>query len=58
MSSGITASSPPGISTPAASFASALAALPLLAVVDRGSLWPWAAYRAGLALVLLRESRP
>ena len=42
----------------AAAFASALAALPLLRVVDRGGpLWPWALERAGLALVLLRESR-
>ena len=42
----------------AAAFASALAALPLLRVVDRGGpLWPWALERGGLALVLLRESR-
>lgn len=41
----------------AAAFASALAALPLLGVVDRGGpLWPWALERVGLALVLLRES--
>jgi undecaprenyl-diphosphatase len=41
----------------AASFASALAALPAVRLVDRGPLWPWAAYRAGVALALLRESR-
>jgi len=42
----------------AAAFASALATLPLLGVVDRGGpLWPWAAERAGLALMLLRQSR-
>jgi undecaprenyl-diphosphatase len=41
-----------------AAFASALAAMPLLRIVDRGGpLWPWAAERLGLALVLLRESR-
>jgi undecaprenyl-diphosphatase len=39
-------------------FASALAALPALRTVDRGGpLWPWAAERIGLALLLLRESR-
>ncbi len=43
----------------AAAFVGALAALPLLRVVDRGGpLWPWAAERAGLALLVLRESRP
>ena len=42
----------------AAAFASALASLPLLRMVDRGGpLWPWAAERVGLALLLLRESR-
>ena len=42
----------------AAAFVSALATLPLLRMVDRGGpLWPWAAERAGLALLLLRESR-
>ena len=42
----------------AAAFASALASLPLLRIVDRGGpLWPWAAERLGLALVVLRESR-
>jgi undecaprenyl-diphosphatase len=40
-----------------AAFASALATLPLVRLVDRGGpLWPWAAYRAGLSLALLRES--
>lgn len=39
----------------AAAFASALATLPVLRMVDRGGpLWPWAAERAGLALLLLR----
>ena len=42
----------------AATFAGALAALPLARGIDAGGpLWPWAAYRAGLALALLRESR-
>lgn len=42
----------------AMAFASACAALPLMRRVDRGGpLWPWAAERAGLALLLLRESR-
>jgi undecaprenyl-diphosphatase len=42
----------------AASFVSAWASLPLLRIVDRGGpLWPFAAERAGLALLLLRESR-
>jgi undecaprenyl-diphosphatase len=40
------------------SFVGAFAALPLVRVVDRGGpLWPWAAERAVVALVLLRESR-
>jgi undecaprenyl-diphosphatase len=40
------------------SFASALAALPAMRWVDRGApLWPFAAERVGLALLLLRESR-
>ena len=34
-----------------------LFALPLLRVVDRGPLWPWAVYRCGLALALMRGSR-
>lgn len=39
-------------------FLSALAALPALRAVDRGGpLWPWAAERAAVALVLLRQSR-
>ncbi len=39
-------------------FASALATLPAMRLVDRGApLWPFAAERAGLALLLLRESR-
>jgi hypothetical protein len=42
----------------AASFAGALAALPLVRVVDRGTpLWPWAVERAFVALVALRSSR-
>lgn len=42
----------------AAAFASTLATLPALRLVDAcGPLWPWAAERAGLALVLLRASR-
>lgn len=42
----------------AAAFLSALATLPLLRVRDRGGpLWPWAVERAGLALLVLRESR-
>jgi undecaprenyl-diphosphatase len=41
----------------AASFFSTLAALPLLRVVDRAPLWPWAAYRCVLALALMRGSR-
>lgn len=40
----------------ATSFASTLAALPLLRLVDRGPLWPWALYRCGLALALVRGS--
>jgi undecaprenyl-diphosphatase len=48
----------PAPAAAAGSIAGALAALPLLRSIDRGApLWPWAAYRAGLALVLLRESR-
>jgi undecaprenyl-diphosphatase len=44
--------------TTAASFAGTLAALPLVRVVDRGGpLWPWAAERAAVALVVLRSSR-
>ena len=47
-----------GAAVTAASFAGAAAALPLLKRVDRGGpLWPWAAYRAGLALALVRQSR-
>lgn len=39
-------------------FGSAWAALPALRALDRGGpLWPWAAERAGLALLLLRQSR-
>lgn len=42
-----------------AAFASALATLPALRWIDRGApLWPFAVERAGLALVLLRQSRP
>ncbi len=42
----------------AAAFASTLAALPALRIVDRGGpLWPWALERSGLALLLLRQSR-
>jgi undecaprenyl-diphosphatase len=42
----------------ATSFLSALATLPALRRVDRGGpLWPFVAERAGLALLLLRESR-
>jgi undecaprenyl-diphosphatase len=42
----------------AASFAGGLLALPLVRAVDRGGpLWPWAAERAGVALVVLRSSR-
>jgi undecaprenyl-diphosphatase len=33
-----------------------LVSLPLLRVVDRGPLWPWAVYRCGLALALMRGS--
>jgi undecaprenyl-diphosphatase len=41
-----------------ASLAGAVTALPALRAVDRGApLWPWAAYRIGLALAVLRESR-
>lgn len=40
-----------------ASAAGTLAALPLVRIVDRGApVWPWAAERAVLALVLLRSS--
>ena len=40
----------------AAAFVSALAALPALRVVDRGGpLWPWAAERIALALLLRRR---
>jgi undecaprenyl-diphosphatase len=40
------------------SFVSALASFPAMRWVDRGAaLWPFAAERAGLALLLLRESR-
>jgi undecaprenyl-diphosphatase len=40
------------------SFVTALATFPAMRRVDRGaSLWPFAAERAGLALLLLRESR-
>jgi undecaprenyl-diphosphatase len=40
------------------SFASALATFPAMRWVDRGApLWPFAAERLGLALLLLRESR-
>jgi undecaprenyl-diphosphatase len=42
----------------ATAFVSALAALPAMRWVDRGApLWPFAAERAGLALLLLRHSR-
>lgn len=42
----------------AASVAGALAVLPVARRVDRGGpLWPWALERAGLALLLLRQSR-
>ena len=41
----------------AISFLATLVSLPLLRVVDRGPLWPWAAYRCGLALALMRGSR-
>lgn len=33
-----------------------LASLPLLRLIDRGPLWPWALYRCGLALALMRGS--
>lgn len=48
-----------GASPPAllAAFAATLASLPLLRLVDRGPLWPWALYRAVLALALVRGSR-
>ncbi len=51
-----------GVMTPpgalAASFAGALAAFPAMRWVDRGApLWPFAVERAGLALLLLRNSR-
>jgi len=43
----------------AASALGFLAALPLVRVVDRGTpLWPWAAERVAVALVLLRTSAP
>ena len=41
----------------ALSFLATLASLPLLRLVDRGPLWPWAIYRCGLALALMRGSR-
>jgi undecaprenyl pyrophosphate phosphatase UppP len=37
-------------------FLATLAALPLLRVADRAPLWPWALYRCGLALALMRGS--
>ena len=41
-----------------ASFASTLAALPLVRALERDRpLWPWAAYRGLLALALLAASR-
>jgi undecaprenyl-diphosphatase len=41
-----------------AAFASALATLPALRMVDRGgALWPWAAERAAVAVLCLRHSR-
>jgi len=40
----------------AVAFLATLGALPLLRLVDRGPLWPWAAYRCVLALVLMRRS--
>ena len=49
---------PPEARAFAASLAGAIAALPALGLIDRGGpLWPWAAYRVGLALLVLRESR-
>ena len=41
----------------ALSFLATLVSLPLLRLVDRGPLWPWAVYRCGLALALMRGSR-
>lgn len=41
----------------ATSFLATLVSLPLLRIVDRGPLWPWAVYRCGLALALMRGSR-
>jgi undecaprenyl-diphosphatase len=40
----------------AISFLATLVALPLLRVADRAPLWPWALYRCGLALALMRGS--
>jgi undecaprenyl-diphosphatase len=39
------------------SFVATLVSLPLLRLVDRGPLWPFALYRCGLALALVRGSR-
>lgn len=47
----------PGARQTALSFLATLVSLPLLRVVDRGPLWPWALYRCGLALALMRGSR-
>jgi undecaprenyl-diphosphatase len=41
----------------AVSLCATLVSLPLLRLVDRGPLWPWALYRCGLALALMRGSR-
>lgn len=41
----------------ALSFVSTLLSLPLLRLVDRGPLWPWALYRCALALELIRRGR-
>ena len=40
----------------AISFLATLVSLPLLRLVDRGPLWPFALYRCGLALALVRGS--
>ena len=40
----------------AISFLATLVSLPLLRVADRSPLWPWALYRCGLALALMRGS--
>ena len=41
----------------AAAFASTLAAVPLLRIVERGPWWPWAAERVALAAVTVARSR-